>query len=254
MACSSRSTLTSSESLAWAGPARDDLRVPLVNLFIVIAVVAVLAVVLGVMGHRQSIRRQAQLRQVAAAMSLDYRPDDDHRLGFEFACLERMHQGQNRRVAHVLRGRLEGHPVLAFDYHYETEYRDHDNRQKTRRHSGSYRILRLPRSFPRLLIDPEGWFAKVGQAMGFEDIDFESHEFSQQFRVRSADRKFAYDVCHVRMMALLLEHPQLDIQIEDAVLALHSNRRLKPESLTEELSIMLKIRQLLPDYLFTETP
>ena len=39
---------------------------------------------------------------------------------------------------------------------------------------------------------------------GYQDIKFESAEFSKTFCVRSPDKKFAYDVCNAKMMEYLL--------------------------------------------------
>jgi hypothetical protein len=57
----------------------------------------------------------------------------------------------------------------------------------------SFFILSLQRSFPELIIEPEEAVSKFTQALGFADIAFESHEFSQKFHVHSRDKKFAYD-------------------------------------------------------------
>ena len=60
------------------------------------------------------------------------------------------------------------------------------------------------RNVPDLLIRPEGFFDKVAGAFGFDDIDFESEEFSRAFFVKSSDKRFAYDVLHPRMLELLM--------------------------------------------------
>lgn len=49
---------------------------------------------------------------------------------------------------------------------------------------------------------------------GFDDIDFESVEFSRKFFVKSPDKRFAYDVIHPAMMEFLLasDPPSLDVE------------------------------------------
>ena len=42
-------------------------------------------------------------------------------------------------------------------------------------------------------------------ALGFEDINFESEEFSRAFFVKCPEKKFAYDVIDPRMMQFLLD-------------------------------------------------
>ena len=59
----------------------------------------------------------------------------------------------------------------------------------------------------------------------FDDIDFESDEFSRKFYVQSSDRKFAYDVLHPRMMEFLLQTTPPMIDVEGGALCLSGGRR-----------------------------
>jgi hypothetical protein len=118
----------------------------------------------------------------------------------------------NRYVFNTL-SRLPGHGVTAFDYHYETHSTDSKGHRQTHHHYFSCFLLHLPRSFPELVIAREGFFSKVAQAFGYDDIDFESHEFSRKFCVRSPDKKFAYDICNARMMEYLLANDDLTIEL-----------------------------------------
>jgi hypothetical protein len=109
----------------------------------------------------------------------------------------------------------------------------------------------LPGSFPELVIDKEGFFSKVAQALGYDDIDFESHEFSRKFRVRSSDKKFAYDVCNGQMIEYLLSNIDLSIEIEGEVMAISFRSRLSPEYIEPNLNRLVRVRSLMPDYLFS---
>lgn len=102
-----------------------------------------------------------------------------------------------------------------------------------------------------MIIVPEGFFSKIAQAIGYDDIDFESHEFSRKFCVRSRNKKFAYDVCNARMIEYLLSNTNLSIEIEGRVLAVSFNRKLTPERIEPNLNRLITVRSLLPDYLFT---
>ena len=106
-------------------------------------------------------------------------------------------------------------------------------------------------SFPELVIGSEGVFSKIAQAIGYDDIDFESHEFSSKFCVRSGDKKFAYDVCNARMIEYLLSNSDLSIEIEDNTLAISFNRRLAPDMIEPNLKRLIMVRSLMPEYLFS---
>jgi hypothetical protein len=114
-------------------------------------------------------------------------------------------------------------------------------------------VLLLEQSFPELTIAPEGIFSKVAQAFGYDDIDFESHEFSRKFCVRSRDKKFAYDVCHARMIEYLLANNDLSIEIENSALAIAYSGVLKPEETEPNLQRLVQVRALMPNYLFAST-
>jgi hypothetical protein len=102
-----------------------------------------------------------------------------------------------------------------------------------------------------LVIAREGFFSKVAQAFGYDDIDFESHEFSRKFCVRSPDKKFAYDFCNARMMEYLLANDDLTIELDQDTLALTFNSRLDPARTEPNLHRLVALRSLMPDYLFS---
>ena len=86
---------------------------------------------------------------------------------------------------------------------------------------------------------------------GYQDIEFESAEFSKAFCVRSPDKKFAYDVCNTKMMEYLLANRDLSVEIENQVLALAFDRCLSVGQVESNLQRLVEIRSRLPDYLFT---
>jgi hypothetical protein len=142
--------------------------------------------------------------------------------------------------------------VLVFDYHYKTHSTDSKGRRQTQHHYFSFFILILPQSFPELKITRESLLSKIAQAFGYDDIDFESAEFSKAFCVRSKDKKFAYDVCNAKMIEYLLANKDLSIEMERNALALAFGNRLSAEQIEFNLQRLEEIRLRLPEYLFTQ--
>jgi len=143
--------------------------------------------------------------------------------------------------------------VLAFDYHYETHSTDSKGHRTTQHHWFSFLILNLPAvAFPELTIRREGFFTKIAEVFGYQDINFESAEFSSAFNVRSSDKKFAYDVCNARMIEYLLANRDLSLEIENGVIALAFNTCLSVEQFETNLQRLVEIRSRLPEYLFTK--
>ncbi|MCF7974004.1 MAG: hypothetical protein K9N55_09330 [Phycisphaerae bacterium] len=193
-------------------------------------------------------RREAMIA-LATRLGLRFNPDRDRHLANEYKFLDKLRSGSNRYAFNVLSGTYQGHPVAVFDFHYETHSSDSEGNSETHHHYFSFFILHLPVSCPELTIGPEGFLSKIAQAVGYDDIDFESHEFSRQFCVRSRDKKFAYDVCHARMIEYLLANKDLVVEIEDRAMALYFSRCLKPELIEPNLDHLIQLRNLLPDYL-----
>ena len=197
-------------------------------------------------------RRREELFALATRLGLSFHQEKDRALASRFGFLDKLAQGSNRYAFNVLSGNHRGHQVFVFDYHYETHSTDSKGRQQTHHHYFSFFILILPMSFPELRITREGMLSKIAQAFGYDDIDFESAEFSRAFCVRSKDKKFAYDVCHVQMMEYLLANRDLSIEIEANALALAFGSRLSAQQIEFNLQRLLDIRSRLPDYLFTQ--
>jgi len=210
--------------------------------FIAFVIVAV------VLGHLQAQKRRAAMLALARRLGLRFDPDKNRDLARRYEFIDKMRAGRNRYAFNILTGAYQGHDVLLFDYHYKT-----GSGKNTHHHYLSFFILRLPTSVPELLIGPEGFFSKIAQAVGYDDIDFESHEFSRKFCVRSRDKKFAYDICHAKMIEYLLSNTDLTLEMERDSLAISFQRRLKPELIEPNLRRLIQVRALLPDYLFSQS-
>jgi hypothetical protein len=219
---------------------------------VIVGVIAIV-IVLAIFWHMAAKKRREAMLDLAARLGLRHDPGKDWDLARRFQFLDKPRAGSNRYAFNTLSGSHQGHDVMAFDFHYETHSTDSKGRRQTHHHYFSFFILQLPASFPEMVIASEGFFSKVAQAFGYDDIDFESHEFSRKFCVRSADKKFAYDVCHVRMMEYLLANDDLTIEIEGPALAISFNSRLSPEQIESNLNRLIALRSLMPEYLFSRS-
>lgn len=218
---------------------------------LVVVLVALVIVALIVFGYLAERRRTEAMAAIAARLRLGFRAGKDRDLARQLEFLDKLDQGSNRYVSNCLDGVYQGERVMVFDYHYET-YSHSKGGRHTHHHRFTVAMLVLPRTFPELLISPEGFLSKLAQAVGYEDIDFESAEFSRTFCVRSRDKKFAYDVCHALMMEFLLRHRDLAIELDGNVLALLFDPRLEPLEIERRLHQLLELRRLLPEYLFSK--
>ena len=216
--------------------------------FIVVAVVVII-VAAGIYNMIAQRKRREGLFELATRLNLDFDGGRDVGIPDRFGFLKQLAQGSDHYATNVLSGKYDQDQVLAFDYHFATYYTDKNGTHK-QDHWFSFFILMLPAEFPELTIRPENFLTRVAEVFGYQDIAFESAEFSKAFNVRSPDKKFAYDVCNAKMMEYLLAHRDLSIGIENDVLALAFNTRLSVEQTEVNLRRLIEIRSLLPQYLF----
>ncbi len=217
---------------------------------IIIIVVVLIVIAAAIAGWLWEKKRREALAALAGRLGLSFSPGRNPGLAARYQFLDALRQGSNRYGFNILHGQYQGYPVLAFDYHYETHSTGSKGQRQTHHHYFSFFILEQARDFPELRIYPEGIWQRLGQMLGFNDIDFESLEFSKAFCVRSKDRKFAYDICHPRMMEYLLAHRDLSLEIEHTAVALSFNHRLKPQEVPERLNQLVQIVNLFPEYLY----
>lgn len=199
----------------------------------------------------QARKRREAMFELAQKLNLGFDPGEDREIADRFNFLKQLAQGENRYATNVLSGSYRQNEILAFDYHYETHSTDAKGNRTTQHHWFSFFILMLPVTFPELTVRRENLFTRIAEVFGYQDIKFESAEFSRTFNVRSPDKKFAYDVCHAKMMEYLLANRDLSLEIENNALALAFNTRLSVEQIEANLQRLIEIRSRLPEYLFT---
>ncbi len=218
--------------------------------FLIFLVAVVLGAAIIWFSYEAARKRREAFRHAAHSMGLEFRPDKDFAYDERYPFLAKLCQGDDRYSFNVIAGTWRKYAVEAFDYHYETTSTDSDGDRHTHDHYFSFFILHLDRNFPELMIFREGWLSKIAQFFGFDDIDFESAEFSRTFAVRCRDKKFAYDICHGLMIEYLLANSDLSVEIDRHCLTLFFPQRLAPDGIRYNLDRLVTIREMFPGYLF----
>lgn len=220
-------------------------------LFIVIAAVG--AVVALIFGHAAAKKRREALAALGAELGLGFDPAHDSTHDDEYEHFEIFRRGFARSAYNTLWGQAEINgatlSVKMGDFRYKTREGSGKNR-RTVTHRFSYLIVHLPyASMPDLLIRREGFFDKIGSAFGFDDIDFESSEFSRKYFVKSPNKKFAYDICHQRMIEFLLETGPSSVDIERSRLCMTDGSRVwQPESFRSTVSWVARFLEQWPEF------
>jgi hypothetical protein len=223
--------------------------------FFFILVPLVLAVIgaAAYFGWKAEKKRREALAALAARLGWRFSPDYDRDHDDEYAHFEIFRRGHSRAAFNTLTGVVEidgrAYPAKMGDFRYKVT-RSTGKTTHTRTYRFSYLILHLPfADVPDLLIRHEGFFDKVAGVFGFDDIDFESAQFSRRFCVKSPDKKFAYDVIHPRMMEFLLAGnvPAVDIEYGRCC-ASDGRRRWTPEQFEPMIDWLKAFFDLWPDH------
>lgn len=181
--------------------------------------------------------------------ALDRRMDTVHRF-------LRKVKGSRRYALNVISGQSHGHSVTIFEYHYQRYFKckSYEYSKYIEHNYLTYFVLDLENELPGLTVKEEQPASKVlarlADALGRGDIDFESHEFSERYDVRSGDKKFAYDFCNTKMMEYLLEKTSVPIEVEKEVLAICFPEGINQWEIEARLEHLVNIRKRMPEYLF----
>jgi hypothetical protein len=220
---------------------------------IAIVLVVLLVVVGAWYAWKQEQERKRQIASLADRLGLRFFEADDPDHDEEYSQFEIFRRGHSRAAQNTLVGYLElfGRecPLRLGDFRYRVTT-SNGKTTSTTTYRFSYLIVHPPWSTPPLLVRPEGLFDKIAGAFGFDDIDFESEEFSRRFCVKSTDKRFAYDVLHPRMMEFLLAEKPPMLDIENGALCLSDgSRRWTPEQYEQNIALVRRFCDLWPRHL-----
>jgi len=202
------------------------------NIVIFIILGVVLVGVVGYIAWQMEKKRREALRRWAAANGYSFDPSRrrDPDLGFSI-----FGKGHSRWLRyHMARWLDEATPGLEragielFEYHYAVT--THSGKSSSTRHyHHTCAVVEAGVNLGEMTIRKEHFGDKIVQAVGFDDIDFEDHEFSKTYMVKARDRKRAYGLIDRRMMEFLKSDTRWRLETLGEVLFVYRSGRIKAE-------------------------
>lgn len=206
---------------------------------------AAVIIALAIYSHKVAEKRKLAIAAWAAKRGLSFTRERDYQFPgrYRFSALN---TGSQRYAYNISSGRAGEHELRAFDYHYETYSTDSKGRRTTHHHYMSAVVIETDLRLKPLSIRTENFFDKVGEFVGFDDIDFELAEFSREFHVKSPDKRWAFDVLHQEAMEFLLASPRFRIEFEGRSAVAWKQATFKPEEFEEALNVVSGLVARLP--------
>ena len=210
------------------------------GIFIAVGVAAAVFLIV----YLSSLERRKKMAAYADSRDWHFSADKDKDMSARFPEFKCLRRGHSRYAYNIMTGRHEGHEVTAFDYHYVTGH------GKSRRvHNFSAFLLGSPFPLKPLYIRPENVFDRVTDFFGFDDIDFESAEFSRKFYIKAEEKRWAYHVIHQQMMEYLMDAPKFHIQLGSEHIMAWSFKRFSEQDLDAACALVQGILNRLPEYI-----
>ena len=215
-------------------------------LFVIIPVLLLAVGIAAFFAYLAEKKRRDELTELANGLGWSFQniKNRNHRHQFpQFHCFKRGDQSRFafNRLAGTWAADASDEPIRlecqAGDYRYQTVSKKPDGKRSTSTHRFSYLLVKLPFSTPATLnVRPENLGDRMSAFMGYDDIDFESAEFSKKYHVTSSDKRFAYDLIHPRMMEFLMRGQPVRFELASGWICLVSrSRRWRPEEFKQQL-------------------
>jgi hypothetical protein len=210
-----------------------------------------LVIALAYLSYRKNQERLAAIQGLARSKGWQYSAADPFGLPDRWQGAP-FHTGYARRAGNVVTGEVGGHPMIAFDYEYKEDSTDSKGQSTTSTYHYAVCALGLPCVLPELEVSPEGVLSRIGQALGFDDIELESEDFNRRFKVRCPDRKLATDVLTPRTMQWLLNAGKISFRFAGTdVVSAHSGA-LQPADLLNRTAVLAGVVDGVPAFVWKD--
>lgn len=213
-----------------------------------VAIVAAVAgfVVFGIFAAKAGHKRREEILAWAAENGFQYDVGKFRDIEDRFRAFSCFSTGNNRYARDLMHAARDNRYVTCFDYHYETTTTNSKGHRQTHHHWSSNIVIDVGWPLEPLSIRSEHFFDKITQAMGFDDIDFESNEFSRAFHVKAPNRRWAFDVISTETMEILLASPRFALEMGGAHLLVRRNSRMNAQAYAEGLALGMAVLDAIP--------
>lgn len=148
----------------------------------VLVIIGAFALIVGFAFYLDWRRRNA-LAELAASMGLPFFKDGPEQYALESTGLEIFRLGRSRKASSMMEVQASGGRIQVFDYKYVT-----GSGKNSQTHNFTLALIYCRCQIPHFDLKPETLMYKIGEMIGFKDIDLPAFPvFSDKYRLTAPD-------------------------------------------------------------------
>ena len=196
--------------------------------------------------RKKERERTEQLRAVAAQLVWNFAEEAPFNMIAGLEQFTLFNQGHSKQIKNFMYGEANGVKAAVFDYTYVTgsgKHRQVHNQSVTYLESGNLRA-------PYFSLRPEGFFTKIMQAFGYQDIDFgQRPEFSKQYLLRGQDEIAIRQTFNDGLLSFFENYADTCADGGgNQLFVFRAGHRFQPQEIQPQIALALNILNLLPRY------
>ncbi|MFT5302848.1 MAG: hypothetical protein ACI87E_003077 [Mariniblastus sp.] len=183
--------------------------------------------------HVLQKKRREAFEATAESMGLVFFPDGNQDLLTQLGDFKLFNQGRSRKMRNLIQGDSGEVSIAIFDYQYTT-----GSGKQSHTHVQSVVALQSNEIVcPDFTMRPESMFDRVGSALGFQDIDFDSHpEFSKRFVLKGSNEPAIREFFTQIVLDFFAAQPGISVEAQSGSLFFYrSGKKIKPDEVKDNL-------------------
>ena len=188
-------------------------------------------------------KRGEAMLTLANDLGLQFQPERFAQIESAVSNLRLFNQGHSKNFKNMLLGDTDEVDIAIFDYKYTVGHGKHAHT-----HQQSVMFFQSKElSLPKFELRPEGMFHKIGQAFGYQDIDFDTHPaFSKAFLLRGEDEVSIRQLFRPHVLDFFEGQTKISLEGDgDRFVFFRQGKRLKPDEIRGLMTEGFRVHKVL---------
>ncbi|MEA3342548.1 MAG: hypothetical protein U9Q92_00135, partial [archaeon] len=187
-------------------------------------------------------KRKEELKMAAGRMAFSFSPDGDNSLLSSLGVLKLFSKGYGRKAYNIIKGEMDRIHWTVFDYRYTV-----GGGRSSTTYSQTVACAQLDVDLPKFSLGAESFFHKLGDVLGYKDIDFKSSPvFSDRYLLKGPDEASVRKLFTPEILTFFENRKDI-INIEAAgsrIIIYRNNKKVNPDDMRSFISEASKIARM----------